>query len=164
MLRAVLLTFCLFIAPYSLASTADLSLVGKGTMRWLFFDLYDAEFFSIDKHYQNGQYPVALSLTYKRNISRHDLVQTTREEWHRLGLEVEHSIDLQLAAIWQDVAPNDKLTFRANSKNQGEFYLNGEPIGSIEHPNFSQHFLAIWLSPNSRDKKLRAKLIGADNA
>ncbi len=163
MIRSIISAIALMLSMNAIAITDDLILIGKGSMSWLFLDLYDASLYSVEPIYNETQYPKALSLTYKRDISNEDLVKSTRSEWQRLKLNIPSEVDSQLMSIWPNVKHNDTLTFRANSPDSGSFYLNGQHIGDLKGDALAHDFLAIWLSSDTREQKLRAKLIGKNN-
>ncbi|GGB39400.1 hypothetical protein GCM10011502_10890 [Oceanisphaera marina] len=149
-------------ASFSLQAspTTNLSLVGQGKMSWLFFDLYQARFYSVDGRYNANQYPQALSLRYQRNIDKEDLVEATITEWQRLGIDWKTSWQQQLAAFWPSVSKGDELALRVEANGVSRFYFNNSELTEISDPAFGPAFLAIWLSPNSRNPGLTRQLKG----
>jgi len=141
----------------------QLQLVGSGKARWLTFTLYQAELYSPTGSFvsiDQASYPLALSITYQRNIAGHRLVDATEQEWQRLLVAHRQEWVSQLNALWPDVGPDDNLTFIAHSADRGEFFFNRQPLGTITGETFAEAFLTIWLSPETRDSRLRAALIG----
>lgn len=149
----------------------DLVEVGRGDMRWFGIDLYQARLLSRDGRYQpaDDAGPLALEITYRRNISRERLVSTTESEWRRLGPElgleggprVARWLEA-LADIWPDVAPGDRILALQEPQGPTRFYGNDGLLGVVEDPAFGPAFLGIWLHPDTRADELRAALIGAD--
>lgn len=139
---------------------ADLTLVGQGRMSWLFWDLYQARFYSEDGRYQPGRYPQALSLRYQRNIDKEDLLTATVEEWQRLGVNWKPEWPQQLERLWPSVRTDDELVLRVDETGASSFYFNWRLLGRIEDPAFAPAFLAIWLSSDSRDPNLTRQLKG----
>lgn len=160
MKKIFLALITMFLSLSSSARINDLHLIGEGQLTWLMFEVYHAELYAANTPFQAGSYPLALQLTYHRNISKDDLVEVTRDEWQRLNIEGADPWLQQLSTLWPDIKAGDKLVFRADNKNKGSFYFNDHHIGDIDDTNFSESFLAIWLSPDSKAKKLREKLIG----
>jgi hypothetical protein len=123
-----------------------------------------------DGRYQGsaGAGPIALEITYRRNISRERLVRTTEQEWRRLGRElglagagqVESWLET-LLGIWPDVAPGDRIIAFKESGGPTRFYGNDGLLGVVPDPEFGPAFLGIWLHPDTRAADLRAALIGA---
>lgn len=153
-----------------IASPIDnLQLVGSAKLKVLFWDVYQSHLYSASGHYQpeltnKQRYPLALQITYLRDIDADDLLKRTAKEWQGLGLtETEYQAWLvQLAAIWPDIRKNDQLLFAIDAKGQHQFYYNGQAIGQVEQDAFAEQFLAIWLAENASHPKLRQQLIGAN--
>ncbi|HTN35003.1 MAG TPA: chalcone isomerase family protein [Marinobacter sp.] len=158
----IVLTLVLSCGSFSLQAcpTDDLQLVGQGKMSWLFFDLYLARFYSADGHYQPDQFPQALCLRYQRNIDKKDLLKATVSEWQRLGVRWKKSWQEQLAAAWPSVRRDDELTLRIDKDGASHFYFNDSQLGEITDTEFGPAFLAIWLSPDSKNPGLTRQLKG----
>ena len=148
----------------------DLVEVGSGELRWFGLEVYEARLLT-----DGGQYdgmvapgPLALEITYRRNISREQLVRTTEREWDRLarelGLDSRSPVSgwlAELGAIWPDVAPGDRIVAFVEPAGPTRFYGNDGLLGTVDDPRFGPAFLGIWLHPDTRDADLRARLIGA---
>ncbi len=161
---AYLTALLLAAGPASAAVPDQLQLVGSGNARWLTFTLYRAELYSPTGAFtalEQSDYPLALSITYQRNIAGQRLVDATEQEWQRLAVGHRQEWVSELTVLWPDVGPDDNLTFIAHSADRGEFFFNQQPLGSIQGERFAAAFLTIWLSPETRDARLRAALIGA---
>lgn len=164
--------FILFLLTFSLLSQANYEkdktldqfhsykLVGKGTMKWLFINLYKAELRTPSGKYNAETLPIYLKLEYLRNISRKALITATESEWHRLNIDYNPEWLIQLNKIWPDVSIHDSLTLHITKQGFSEFFLNDNYIGRIENDNFSAAFSAIWLSNEARNTALRNQLIG----
>ena len=137
-----------------------LKLVGQGTMRWLWLDIYEALLWTPSGTYQAQQWPLSLELIYSRNISREQLLQSTEEEWQRQGINYQSQWLTQLNSIWPDINRRDKLLLKVNPKGQSQFFYNDHSIGHINDVEFSAAFTAIWLSNNTLQPSLRNQLIG----
>ncbi|WMC09362.1 chalcone isomerase family protein [Oceanimonas pelagia] len=159
-MKRLCLLLLLVVSSASASPVADLALVGQGKMSWLFWDLYQARFYSENGRYQPGQYPQALSLRYARNIDKEDLLAATIEEWQRLGVNWKPEWPERLAQLWPSVRTNDELVLRVDENGASSFYFNWRLLGRIDDPAFAPAFLAIWLSPDSRDPALTRQLKG----
>jgi len=138
----------------------DYQVVGKGHMRWLMLNLYEARLLSNDGNYIPNQTRVALEITYKKRFSKSSLLSATKNEWQRMGAIYSNEWLECLDAIWPDVADNDVLTFHINSTGVSTFYFNQTKIGTIPDQKFGPVFLSIWLSEKSRNQSLRNRLLG----
>jgi hypothetical protein len=141
---------------------SDFEQVGKTRLKVLFWSVYDAELWTDSGNYEQFNQRV-LRLNYLRNIAADDLVDSTGEEWQRLGIELsaEHQQWLSdLRTMWPDVRKGDCLMLVETSQGHAQFFNATGPLGTIESDLFTEHFLAIWLAENSRFADERNQLIG----
>lgn len=145
---------------------SNLQLVGEGKLTVLFWDVYQAQLFTENGRYQEQQYPVALKLTYLRNFKKDDLVSETQNQWQKLGLnnleQQQRWLD-ELTRLWRDVKKRDAITLYINKDGISYFFLNDEELGVISEPEFSEAFLAIWLSEDTSEPSVRAQLIAENH-
>lgn len=144
---------------------------GSAELSVLFFDVYSSELYTPDGDYivedDITPHPLALSITYKRDISKAALVEATVEQWNKLGY------DQTLIPGWEEivtdifpgVSEGHNLTYVTNGVKGSFFYSPAENeqsrlIGTIEDEKLNDAFLAIWLSPKTEYPKLRKGLIG----
>ena len=147
------------------------SSVGQAQLSMFFFDIYKSQLFSPDGRYIVGDditpHPLALSITYQRDISQKQLVKATVEQWEKLGYEPSTTSQWaqRLETIFPDIEKGNNLTYVTDGYH-GQFYYARsndavELIGQIEEEAFNDAFLAIWLSPQTDYPSLRRKLIGS---
>ena len=142
---------------------ARLVLVGQGEMNWMLWKIYDIRLYSADGGYAKNSVPVALSITYARDIKATRLLQSTVDEWQRLSIDYKPQWVQQLEQIWPSVKAGDTIDFVVNAEQANQFYWNKKLIGEITDASFAEAFLSIWLSPDSRQPGLRKLLTGDDN-
>ena len=161
-MRGAIALVILLLALAATAQEASLQLVGEARLKILFWSVYDSRLYTADGRYEEGQRPVRLDIEYLREVDADDLVARTAREWQRQSIpqQVKQQWLQQLAQIWPDVSTNDVLSLRVDAHQRSTFYLNGEPLGTIEESSFGQHFLGIWLSPKTSHPDLRLALIG----
>jgi hypothetical protein len=148
---------------------ADLVEVGSGDMTWLGLDIYGARLLSDSGRYPDAaDGPLALEITYRRTIPRERLVRTTGREWQRLARQLGLGDATQtgawleqLARIWPDVSPGDRIIALREPAGPTRFYGNDGLLGVVADPEFGPAFLGIWLHPDTRAGELRAGLLGA---
>jgi len=161
-MRATLFALALCLASGSQASESDLQLVGQARLKFLFWSVYDSRLFSTDGRYSEGQRPLRLEITYLLDIGADALVERTAAEWRSQGRD--HGRQRQwlqdLSRLWPDVSKNDVISLELDTGNRSTFYRNGELLGVIDDPAFGEHFLDIWLSPNTTRPELRLGLLG----
>jgi hypothetical protein len=144
--------------------------VGQAQLSVLFFDIYQSELLSPNGGYSVEKditpHPLALSITYQRDISQQQLLDATVEQWQKLGFKGSETSQWAdtLSSIFPDIEEGHNITYVTNGQ-QGQFFhadevSNAKLIGVIEDEAFNDAFLAIWLSPNTDYPKLRQGLIG----
>lgn len=153
---------CLLSLSVAANPLQGLSQLGAGAMRFMWWDIYQAEFYAATPHYQPGQWPQALKLTYQKNISKQELINATADQWQHLKLKHPRQADwlTTLATFWPDIHSGDELILLVTPQGVSEFYFNQLLIGSISEPEFGQHFLAIWLDSATSEPALRQQLLG----
>lgn len=165
-----LVFLCLMYSQFSIAEglpSENLKQVGEARMSHLFWDIYDAKLFTQSGTYQAEpypaeQYPVLLSLTYLRDVEAEHIVKATNEQWQHLGYsQFVGQYDEQLLKIWPDIKRGESLSVFVGADEKAVFYHNQRVIGGIDNPAFASHFLAIWLSPNTSEPKMRQQLINS---
>jgi len=151
-----------FAASCEASVPGDFSKVGETRLSVLFWDVYDATLYSPSGEYEKNERQ-ALKLNYLRDIDADDLIETTEEEWQKLELDSsEHDEWLtKLKDIWPDIKEGDCLLLLETKDGYAEFYQGEELLGTVESQEFTDQFLAIWLSPESRFKEERNELVGA---
>jgi len=163
MLRLSCLILALLLATTSSANvTGELNQVGNATLKVMFWTIYDSYLYNKDGVYRGVEPELALRIDYRRNIKQDDLIDRTRKEWRKQGVYASSSEAWleQLEAIWPDIKRGDQIVLRVNGELASEFFFNGELIGSIADPLFTQRFLSIWLSEKSSFPELRDQLVG----
>ncbi|BDX08519.1 chalcone isomerase family protein [Planctobacterium marinum] len=142
----------------------SMKLVGEGKLSFLFWDIYYARLYSADGRYQEQAYPLALELTYLRDFTKQQLVEETAKQWKKLGFEDETKTQTwlsRLSELWPDVEEKQSITLYIDNQNRSFFYFNAELLGQIDDAEFSQAFLAIWLSEDTSAPEVRKKLIAS---
>lgn len=145
------------------SAVPDARLVGEGQMTFLGFRIFNAELFAPGGVYQRSN-PFALRLTYLRNFKGTAISDQTIKELSRLGAGTpsqRQNWREQMNRIFPNVSKGQNITgIRKNSRTT-VFYSNGRRIGEISDPAFTGAFFDIWLGTNTKNPKLRARLVGA---
>ncbi|MDH0095323.1 chalcone isomerase family protein [Pseudomonas sp. GD04158] len=140
------------------------SLIGSGDFSWFGFSVYNAKLWSPSAKVDFDQ-PFALELTYRRNISRDTLVDTSLDEIRRIdaqalqaGREAEWARQMRQAFV--DVQDGTRITGVYLPGEGCRFYVDGQLQHVVDDPEFARAFFSIWLDPQTRSPKLRAALLG----
>lgn len=135
-------------------------LVGSASMKWLWFELYQAQVLTPTGTYTANQWPLAINLTYQRSLTAEQLLDATIDEWQRQDIEYRPEWVSKLRSIWPNIKPQDQLILFVDKANISHFFFNNEFIGSLSDTLFASAFSAIWLSNNTLKPALRNQLIG----
>lgn len=143
--------------------------VGKATLTWGPFTVYDSQLFTPAGTFTPQQWPLALVITYRRDISHQDLTQATEEQWQAQNIGTLSQRQAWITALnrlWPDVTDGTRLAFQA-SQQGGQFYWQApgiaspiKPLGQPFDPAFRDAFLAIWLSEKTTYPDIRRALTG----
>jgi hypothetical protein len=141
----------------------SLQLVGEARLNVMFWSVYDSRLYTANGRYEPDQRPLRLEIQYLRDFEAKALVQRTGEEWDHLQLSHERRDQWlqQLATLWPDVGKNDVIALEIDADNRSTFFFNNETLGVIDDADFGEHFVAIWLSPDTSRPALREALIGS---
>ncbi|MES0811534.1 chalcone isomerase family protein [Roseibium sp. SCPC15] len=138
-------------------------LVGKGRMTYLGFKMFDAELYAPKGTYSSGA-PFALKLTYLRNFKGKKIAESSVDEIKRQGGVSQTQLEAwgkKMQSIFPNVSAGQSITGVRTASGSSVFYLGSRKIGTISDPAFTRRFFAIWLGNNTRNPRLRAKLVGA---
>lgn len=138
--------------------------LGGGDMTWFGLRIYRATLWSASRPFDAAQ-PFALQLSYYRSISRERLVRTSIDEIRRLSTA---PIAAATLARWEallntafiDVREGDELTGVYLPGKGMQFYDRQRLLADIDDEVLARAFFDIWLNPDSRDQKLRQRLVG----
>lgn len=139
--------------------------LGGGDMTWFGLRIYRATLWSASRPFDAAQ-PFALQLHYYRSISRERLVSTSIDEIRRLSAA---PIAAATLARWEallntafiDVRDGDELTGIYLPGKGMQLYDRQRLLAELNDEALARAFFDIWLNPDSRDQRLRQRLIGA---
>lgn len=132
---------------------------GSGDMLFLGFALYRATLWVAGTGIDSS--PHALTLHYRRNISREQLVSASLGEMRRLG-GADAALSrwqADLERVFPDVKAGERIIGLHLPGQGARFYHQGRPTGEIQDAEFAKRFFAIWLAPRTRSPELRALLL-----
>jgi hypothetical protein len=163
-MRKLIIISALLCSLHSAAMPDNIKLVGQGQFSYLFWDLYQAQLFTLDgswKGYQQSA-PLVLKLTYQRDISKADFIEATVDQWKHLQGKVSSQHQEWaglLDKLWTDVKEGDQLSCVLLPDGKVQFYFNDKLLGDVTDPAFGPAFLDIWLSDKTSAPKLRRQLL-----
>ena len=150
-----------FAAWATLDPTAGLQRWGSGEFRRFGFLVYQASLWAGDDPLRP---PLALQLTYQRNIAGAAIAEASVKEIRQLGLADEATLARWgglMAGLFPDVRPGDAIIGEYRSAG-ASFHFNGRLLGQVEEAAFARAFFAIWLDARTSAPDLRAALLRRD--
>jgi hypothetical protein len=131
---------------------------GEATFRFFGIPMYKARLYTDGGRAFDWQQDFAVELTYQRNLTEYDLVESTLREMKRLGQNLP--VGDQLARCFDDVAPGDSYLAVTDGSDRIGLWRNGRSACTLSHPKIKRHFMSIFLGENSRSAKFTRKLRG----
>jgi len=164
-LAYLMILCCLLAAPVAQAeqlkvpeklNKSELILVGDAQFSVLFWDIYYSRLYTSSGKYQGVVPKLLFEIHYQR-----ELIDSTIEQWQHLQMPAQayQAYIPLLTTLWPDIKEGDTLAFVVDQQSS-QFYFNGDYLGLIDEQAFAETFLAIWLSPDTSQPKLRQQLIG----
>ena len=144
-------------------------LVGSGEFSWWGLSIYSAKLWqesgTVGTVIFNPQQSFALEITYHKSISRERFVDTSIDEISRLHGTSFNAEQMQqwrsyMNKAFTDVKSGDQLIGVHVPQFGCRFYSQSKLLAEIPDEKFSNAFFSIWLDPRSKDRQLRANLIG----
>ena len=132
---------------------------GTGEFRRFGFLVYEATLWAGGDDPQRP--PLAIKLTYKRNIAGKAIAEASVKEIRNLGIADESRLQAWgelMTKIFPDVRPGDHI-LGLNLPEGARFFYNDQAVGKIDDPAFARAFFAIWLDPKTSAPDLRAALL-----
>lgn len=131
---------------------------GEATFRFLGIPMYKARLYTDGGRVFDWQQDFALELTYQRNLTEYDLIESTLREMKRLGQTPQ--VEDQLALCFDDVAPGDSYLAVTDGSDRIGLWRNGRSACTLSHPQIKRQFMSIFLGENSRSAKFTRNLRG----
>lgn len=131
---------------------------GSGKFRRYGFLVYEATLWAVDHPLRP---PLALQLTYLRNIDGRAIAEASVKEIRQLGMTDEATLQRWgqlMAAIFPDVRTGDQIV-GIYLPEGAQFQFNGRPLGSIDEAAFARAFFSIWLDEKTSAPELRLALL-----
>jgi hypothetical protein len=143
-------------------------LMGAGEFRVFGFAIYDAQLWSQAQVPADAvalRAPFALQLSYRRTISRDDLVEASLKEIRRLAAQQPNPAQLrrweaEMQQAFVDVRAGDQITGVFLPGEGARFYVGTRLQHVVADEAFARAFFSIWLDARTRNSGLRAQLLG----
>jgi len=138
----------------------NLQKYGSGELRRFGFLVYEAQLWAGTNPTKP---PIALQLTYKRDIAGVKIVNASVDHMRDLGAS-EQQLALwgpAMARIFPDVKPGDQIV-GIYMPGAAKFLYNNREVGQINDAEFARFFFGIWLDPRTTEPRLRLRLLQSE--
>ncbi len=139
--------------------TGGLQRWGTGEFRRWGFLVYEATLWA--KGDDPLKPPLALGLTYKRNLDGLKIADASVTEMRNLKIADEGTLKIwgeRMAQIFPDVKDGDRIV-GVHLPEGARFFYNDRFIAAVDDPAFARAFFAIWLDPRTSAPALRTLLL-----
>lgn len=131
---------------------------GSGDFRRFGFLVYQATLWAGDDPLKP---PLALKLTYRRQIAGQAIAEASVKEIRNLDLVDAATLQrwgARMSHLFPDVQPGDAIV-GVYRDGMARFYFNGQWLGEVDEAGFARAFFAIWLDERTSAPGLRAELL-----
>lgn len=130
---------------------------GSGELRRFGFLVYEAQLWGAANPVEP---PIALQLTYKRDIAGAKIVDASVDQMRELGANEKQLADWAgaMSRIFPNVKPGDQI-IGLYQPGSATFFYNNREVGQIRDAEFARLFFGIWLDPRTSEPKLRSRLL-----
>lgn len=132
---------------------------GEATFRFLGIPIYDARLYTKGGAALDWNEIFGVELTYRKNLTQYDLVESTMREFDRTGNTAMPVRD-QLEQCFGDVKKGDRFLAVTEGPNKVGFWFNGRRTCTLNHPKATARFMGIFLGDNTRSKSFTRNLKG----
>ncbi len=164
----IFLSAFLFYAPSAFAtelisaSVPNASVVGRGILSYVFWDVYEATLYAPKGQFDPAK-PVALSIKYYHAINGKDIADRSVQEIRGQGFTDEVKLaawNSQMKRVFPNVKDGTVLSAVYIPGKHTSFYDGRTPIGAIKGDDFGRLFFGIWLNEKTSKPELRRALLG----
>lgn len=136
----------------------DAQLRGSATFRYLGLPIYDAKLYTPGGAPFSWNEDIGLQLTYRRNIKKKVLIESTLEEMARAGRSAP--VQDQLETCFRAVTKGDRFQAVSDGPDAVEFWLNGQQTCTLTYPGIKRSFMSVFLGDMTRSASFTKKLKG----
>lgn len=158
-------------------------LVGEGTLRFFGLRVYEARLWadpgrdpSLTAAAAPGprpgtsgrerpfDQPFVLELEYALALEGHRIAERSEEEMIRIGqgsVQQRTRWLAQMRTLFPNVRAGDRIAGHYRPGGASTFFINDQPLGVIDDPDFGRAFFGIWLDARTSEPKLRERLLRA---
>ena len=154
-LLAILLLF------FHVSVASDMNLIGQGTLKVLFFEVYDIRLLSDSRSF-SWENKFQLEFEYRRTITKERVIDSSLKELKRQQNVTEQNLEewkTYLEAAIQPLQEGSKTTIQWNPQGTITFQNEGVKSVTIKDESFARSYINIWLGEETSQPNLRNQLL-----
>ena len=154
-----LLLILIFVGNCAVAS--EMKLIGQGTLKVLFFEVYNVRLLTDSKAF-SWKNKFQLEFEYKREVKKQSVIESSIKEMRRQSNILDKDINQWQEYLEISIKPvqeGSQATVSWNPNGQITFHYQSSEPTTIEDENFARAFLNIWLGEETSQPKLRSQLL-----
>jgi hypothetical protein len=144
------------------AVASEMKLIGQGTLKVLFFEVYNVRLLADSKAF-SWKNKFQLEFEYKREVKKESVIESSIKEMRRQSNILDKDINQWQEYLEISIKPvqeGSQATVSWNPNGQITFHYQSSEPTTIEDENFARAFLNIWLGEETSQPKLRSQLLG----
>ena len=143
------------------AVASEMKLIGQGTLKVLFFEVYNVRLLTDSKAF-SWKNKFQLEFEYKREVKKQSVIESSIKEMRRQSNILDKDMNQWQEYLEISIKPvqeGSQATVSWNPNGQITFYYPNSKPTTIEDENFARAFLNIWLGEETSQPKLRSQLL-----
>ena len=143
------------------AVASEMKLIGQGTLKVLFFEVYSVRLLTDSKAF-SWKNKFQLEFEYKREVKKQSVIESSIKEMRRQSNILDKDINQWQEYLEISIKPvqeGSQATVSWNPNGQITFHYQSSEPTTIEDENFARAFLNIWLGEETSQPKLRSQLL-----
>ena len=160
-MKKLLAIFLLF---FHVSVASDMKLIGQGTLKVLFFEVYDIRLLS-DSNPFSWENKFQLEFEYRRTLTKERVIDSSLKELKRQQNVTEQNLnewETYLEEAIQPLQEGSKATIEWNPQGTITFQNEGVKSVTIKDEIFARSYINIWLGEETSQPKLRNQLLGKE--
>ena len=160
-MKKLLAIFLLF---FHVSVASDMKLIGQGTLKVLFFEVYDIRLLS-DSNPFSWENKFQLEFEYRRTLTKERVIDSSLKELKRQQNVTEQNLnewETYLEEAIQPLQEGSKATIEWNPQGTITFQNEGVKSVTIKDESFARSYINIWLGEETSQPKLRSQLLGVE--
>jgi hypothetical protein len=143
------------------AVASEMKLIGQGTLKVLFFEVYDIRLLADSKPF-SWKNKFQLEFEYKREVKKETVIESSIKEMRRQSSFLDKDINKWQEYLEISIKPvqeGSQATIEWNPRGTITFQNEGAKSVTIKDESFARSYINIWLGEETSQPNLRNQLL-----